>query len=57
MKTSTAVLSLSLAVSAFAQVQPAGVTQPIVEKCGSNGSVVCVNKYVSISKENFIELL
>ncbi|KAJ9638179.1 hypothetical protein H2204_004490 [Knufia peltigerae] len=53
MKTSTAVLSLSLAVSAFAQVQPAGVTQPIVEKCGSNGSVVCVNKYSAVLPYHF----
>lgn len=42
----TAVLSLSLAVGALAQVQPDGVTRPVVEQCGFNGTVVCVNQYV-----------
>lgn len=40
------VLSLVLA-QAYAQQQPPGVAQPIVEACGFNGSVVCVNRYVS----------
>jgi hypothetical protein len=39
-------LSLLLAAPGLGQVQPSGVTRPIVEECGFNGSVVCVNKYV-----------
>ena len=36
------------AAAALAQEQPIGVASPIVEKCGSNGKVVCVNKYVRL---------
>ncbi len=46
MKPSTSILAAILAAAVAAQVQPAGVTRPIVEHCGSNGGVVCVNKYV-----------
>lgn len=46
MKNSSVLLSLSLAVASLAQTQPAGVVKPVVEACGFNGTVVCVNNYV-----------
>jgi hypothetical protein len=43
----TALVSLFSAATVLGQVQPSGVTRPIVEDCGFNGTVVCVNRYVS----------
>ncbi|KIX07676.1 uncharacterized protein Z518_02330 [Rhinocladiella mackenziei CBS 650.93] len=53
MKVFLGLLSLSLAATVVAQVQPSGVTRPIVEDCGSNGAIVCVNKYAAVLPYHF----
>ncbi|KAJ9502482.1 hypothetical protein LTR99_007546 [Exophiala xenobiotica] len=53
MKPSTSILTATLVAAVSAQVQPAGVTRPIVEHCGSSGSVVCVNKYSAVLPYHF----
>jgi hypothetical protein len=40
------VAALLFAAGSLGQQQPPGVTQPIVEACGPDTSVVCVNRYV-----------
>ncbi|KAK5464664.1 hypothetical protein LTS15_001226 [Exophiala xenobiotica] len=47
-------LTALLAAPTIAQVQPIGVTQPIVEACGGfSNSVVCVNKYAAVLPYHF----
>ncbi|KIY02414.1 uncharacterized protein Z520_02552 [Fonsecaea multimorphosa CBS 102226] len=47
------ILSLFLAAVAVGQIQPSGVTRPIVQDCGFNGTVVCVNKYGAVLPYHF----
>ncbi|EXJ83584.1 gluconolactonase [Capronia coronata CBS 617.96] len=53
MKNLPRLLSLSCVATVWAQVQPFGVTRPIVEDCGFNGTVVCVNKYAAVLPYHF----
>ncbi|KAL2419934.1 Lactonohydrolase oryL [Exophiala dermatitidis] len=46
-------LLLAWAAVVPAQVQPSGVIDPIVEDCGFNGTVVCVNKYAAVLPYHF----
>ncbi|KAK5193336.1 hypothetical protein LTR92_006705 [Exophiala xenobiotica] len=54
MKTVPIYLTALLGAPTIAQVQPIGVTQPIVEACGGfSSSVVCVNKYAAVLPYHF----
>ncbi|KAK5948167.1 hypothetical protein OHC33_010820 [Knufia fluminis] len=48
----TLVLALSHAVAAQ-ELQPLGAYSPVVERCGPNNNVVCVNKYASVLPYHF----
>ncbi|KIW70283.1 hypothetical protein PV04_02568 [Phialophora macrospora] len=49
----TALVSLFSAATVLGQVQPSGVTRPIVQDCGFNGTVVCVNQYGAVLPYHF----
>lgn len=45
-----------LALSAIGQAQVPVINEPIVEDCGFNGLVACVNRYVRSSSEAILDV-